>query len=180
MIENKLKVEALKTRYIPDIINYWLNSDEDYIRNMGADPDRLPTEVEFKKKYLDEIITARSEKSSMLLVWKMDDKPIGHCNVNEIEYGRTANLHLHIWDAKNRKSGAGSYLLNDSIALFFINLKLQQIVCEPKASNPGPNKTLEKLGFTFVGSVRKASSSIASVEDLNTWVITRERFLGIG
>jgi hypothetical protein len=35
---------------------------------MGTDPDRLPSETEFQKKYLDEIMTARSEKPSILLV----------------------------------------------------------------------------------------------------------------
>jgi two-component sensor histidine kinase len=79
----------------------------------------------------------------------MDEVPIGSCNVNEIEFGKTANSHLHIWNTKNRKSGVGSYLLNESIALFFINLKLEQIVCEPKASNPAPNTYISVVKNLF-------------------------------
>lgn len=174
--KNVFRVEALKTKYITELVNYWLNSDQEYLRNIGVDTNKIPSANGFQKKFLDEIMTPRADKKSMLLFWKKEDTPIGHCNLNEIEYGKTANLHLHIWNQADRKTGAGTYLLNESVALFFINLKLEKIYCEPIASNAAANKILEKLGFSFIQKIRKASSNVAEVHDLNQWVISKEDF----
>jgi RimJ/RimL family protein N-acetyltransferase len=39
-----------------------------------------------------------------------------------------------------------------AIPFFFEKLELQQLLCEPAAANPVPNRTIERLGFELVFS----------------------------
>lgn len=179
MREDKLEAVVLRTKHIEHIIKYWHESAPDFLEKMGVDLKKLPTKMEFRKIFQDEIMAEKEKKKTFTSIWLTDGEPIGHCNINDIEFGKVAYMHLHMWNSDERGKGAGSVLINQSLTLFFVLFKLEKVYCEPSCYNPAPNKTLEKIGFKFVKSIRKVPSVIASEQDLNQWVMTRERFLGI-
>lgn len=82
----------------------------------------------------------------------MDEAPVGHCFVNNIEIGNQVHMHLHLWDTTHRKKGMGVSLLQKSIPVFFKQLQLLKLWGEPYAKNIAPNKTILKARFTFVKS----------------------------
>ena len=144
-----LSVREISFDDIPTLANYWLNSDPDFMIGMGVDLTKLPEREVLEKMLSTQLSQDYTEKQSYALIWLIDQKPVGHCNVNKIEFGKSAFMHLHLWQSTNRQKGMGSALIKLSLPHFFEKLKLETICCEPYALNPAPNKTLAKLGFTF-------------------------------
>jgi hypothetical protein len=61
-------------------------------------------------------------------------------------------MHLHIWNTERRGKGIGGRLFCLSAIDFFERFEVREIVCEPGASNPYPNRMLQKIGFPLTGS----------------------------
>ena len=60
----------------------------------------------------------------MFIIWQIDNKAVGHSNVNNIKFGESATMHLHLWERSKRKSGLGLEFLKMTIPLYFKNLSL--------------------------------------------------------
>ena len=120
------------------------------------------------------------ERRAYALIWLVDDVPVGYCNVNPMQFGAEANMHLHFWKAEHRKRGLGVPLVRLSLPWFFSRLQLQRLICEPYAHNPAPNKALERLGFAFERSYVTVPGSINTEQEVKRWVLTREAFEAMG
>lgn len=172
-----LKVRALETKDVDLITQYWINSTDEHLVGMGVDLEKLPDEEGFKSMLYTQIKLEDSKKQSLALIWEVDGRSIGHSNVNKIVFGEEAYMHLHIWNKADRKLGLGYDLIKLSIAYFFKALNLNRIYCEPYAFNPSPNRTLEKAGFTFVKQYKTTPGSINFEQEVNRWVMTKEKFV---
>ena len=131
------------------IIQYWLTASPEFLKDMGVDLSKMPSEQEWKEMLLGQLKQDYPQKKSYCIIWLLNEKPVGHSNVNKIIFGEEAYMHLHIWYEEERRSGLGSRFVKMTVPLFFKNLQLKKIYCEPYALNPAPNKILEKLGFEF-------------------------------
>ncbi len=172
----KTNVREIEERDIEFIANYWLKSDPDFLVGMGVDLEKLPKAESFHAMLINQISLPIEEKKSYALIWELDEKQIGHSNVNAIEFGVQAKMHLHLWQNENRKKGMGTTLVKKSLSYFFENLQLQKIICEPYALNPAPNKTLKKVGFDFIKKYRTTPGSINFEQEVNRWELTKEQF----
>jgi len=161
---------------IHDIIDYWHSSSDSYLESMGVDLSKLPSPKDLLNYLESQAELPLSEKTSFALIWWSDGKKIGHCNLNQIVFGEQAQLHLHIWDSSIRKKGIGSKLILKSLESFFGNMKLKKIYCEPYALNDAPNRTLKKVGFTFVKKHTTIPGSINFEQEVNQWEMTFEKF----
>ena len=94
--------------------------------------------------------------------------------MNQIEYGKQAFMHLHLWNPELRTKGNGRQLLKKSIRLFFDKLKLDKLYCESYAFNLAPNRILPKVGFTFVKKYRCTPGSINFEQEVNRWVMKKQ------
>lgn len=172
-----LKVREIKPADFDLIADYWLKSDSEFLISMGVDLSKLPTREGLKKMLGEQFNLPMEEKASYALIWELNGKPIGHSNVNGIEFGKQATMHLHLWNPKNRKKGIGSQLLKKSLGFYFDKLKLETLFCEPYALNLAPNKTLEKLGFEFVKKHVTVPGSLNFEQEVNHWQLTKEQYL---
>lgn len=152
---------------------YWASASEQDLIAMGANIKKMPSRGQFKKMIRKQIDTPLSEKKSYALIWEFGGKQIGHTNVNRLTFGKEAHMHLHIWNKHFRKRGIGSALVDLSIPIFFENLKLKTLWCEPYAHNPAPNKTLLKLGFKFVKKYNTIPGYINFRQDVNQYKMTK-------
>lgn len=172
----EIKVREIEERDINLISDYWLKSDSDFLVGMGVDLEKLPKAEFFTKMLMHQISLPNGEKKSYALIWELDGIQIGHSNVNAIEFGKQAKMHLHLWKNDSRKKGMGTALVKKSLPLFFENLQLKKIICEPYALNPAPNKTLQKVGFDFIKKYRTIPGSINFEQEVNQWELTKEKF----
>lgn len=169
-----LSVRELSQDDVELIADYWIHSTPAHLRGMGADPDKLPPREEFVQMLTAQLSLPVGERSTYALIWLVNTQPVGHCNVNQIQVGKRANMHLHLWDSPHRKRGMGTQLVKLSIPRFFEALDLKELYCEPYSENPAPNKTLPKAGFEFVKTYRTIPGSINFEQEVNQWRITRE------
>ena len=77
----------------------------------------------------------------------------------------------------SRRKGIGLELLKMSIPYYFKQLNLKELICEPFADNPAPNKTLGKIGFEFIKKYRTVPGSLNFEQEVNQWRLTKEDYL---
>lgn len=171
-----LNVREMEVEDVPLVVNYWMNAAPDFLVGMGVDLDKMPNNETLTNMLMVQSNTPIKERKSYALIWEMDGIPVGHSNVNNIEFAKTAKMHLHLWNAHNRKSGAGLQLIKKSIPLYFKNLQLERLVCEPYAENPAPNKTLKKAGFKFIKKHRTIPGYLNFEQEVNRWELTKFEF----
>lgn len=161
---------------IPHIADYWLCSDKSFLWGMGVDLSKLPARKDLSDMLLNQLALPDEHKASLAMILEIDGEPAGHCNVNEIQYGIQAKMHLHIWNADKRRSGMGRFMVESSLPVFFRRLKLQRVISEPYAMNPAPAKTLKKAGFTFIKRYTTIPGSLNFEQEVNRYQLTLPEF----
>ena len=172
----EVNVRDLRIDDIEYIADYWLNSDKEFLVSMGVDLDKLPTRNGLTRMLTSQINLPDFSKASMAMILELNGKPVGHCNVNGIIYGKEATMHLHLWTADYRQKGLGTIMVLKSIPAFFERLKLGTLWCEPYAHNPAPNKTLKRIGFEFIKRYSTTPGSLNFEQEVHRYKLTRDRF----
>ncbi len=170
-------VREMRLDETTQMIRYFLDAEVRFLNGMGVDPMKLPTESAWSDLLHEDYARPIQQRQFFYLTWMLDSAPIGHCNINKIAFGESAYMHLHIWDAGNRRSGSATQLLKPSIVLFFQHFQLSELFCEPYALNPAPNKTLPKAGFQWVNTYDMASGWINFRQPVNQWKLNRDTAL---
>jgi ribosomal-protein-alanine N-acetyltransferase len=117
------------------------------------------------------------EAAVYVVIWVVDDVPIGHSNISKIIYGEEASMHVHVWYSEQRQRGYGQELVKKSLENYFQTFKLKRVFCEPNAVNEAPNKTLQKVGFQLIEENLVCLPGMVSFEQpINRYEITRERY----
>jgi RimJ/RimL family protein N-acetyltransferase len=174
--DQKISVRHLEINDHEKIVDYFLNSDKDFLISLGVDTSKLPS----RKEWLDILVSnfelTIDKKNFFYIIWLLDNNPVGHSNINKIVFANEAFMHLHMWDKQTRQKGIGIEFLKLTLPYYFDIFKLQNLFCEPAASNAAPNKILEKSGFEFIKSYDTTPGWINSYQKVNRWVLTKEKF----
>ena len=176
MSDRALSVREILEEDIPLITQYWLGSDNAFLTGMGVDLAKIPSKEDWYIMLKAQLNQRYEEKKSYCIIWILNEKPIGHSNINKIVFGEEAYMHLHIWDADARKKGVGTELIKLTLPYFFENCKLRQLYCEPYALNTAPNKTLEKAGFVFVKEYVTTPGMLNFEQPVNRWEMSYESY----
>ena len=176
-----MKADVLSVREMIEddidlITQYFLTADSTFLKNMGVDIKKVPQKEEWRKILSEQLYHPYTQKKSYCIIWQLNDKPVGHSNVNKIIFEEEAYMHLHIWNADVRKKGMGTELVKKTLLYFFRNLKLKRLFCEPNAFNIAPNKTLEKSGFIFVKNYVTIPGWLNFEQPVNLWELTYDDF----
>jgi len=170
----ELRVRPWTQDDIPEIVQYWTtirNVDAD---RMGCDLSRFPAPEQYKRILEEQLDAPHETASAFYSMWVVNGDTIGFASLKNIRFGIRGEMHLHIWNAKERGKGIGGRLFCLSAIDFFERFRVSEIVCEPGASNPYPNRMLQKVGFSLTGSRVGRSSELSKELLLNTYAITRE------
>jgi RimJ/RimL family protein N-acetyltransferase len=170
-----LTVREMQVEDISKIIYYWLTANDTYLWSMGASGEKIPTKEEWEERLADQLKAPYTDKKSYCIIWLLNNEAVGHCNVNNIVFGEEAYMHLHMWRAGERKQGYGTEFVKKSLPYFFKNLQLQKLFCEPYALNDAPNKTLQKLGFTFIKEYITTPGPINFEQPVTLWQLDRNK-----
>jgi len=165
-------VREMKESDIKFVVDYFVNADPDFLKGMGADKNKLPNRTEWITKLKVELNKPIKEKEFYYIIWQIEGEPFGHSNINNIEYGKIATMHLHIWSRDNR-------LLKKTIPYYFENFKLEMLISEPYALNPAPAKVLKKVGFEFIREYDTTPGWISFFQPVNRYEMSRDRFIEI-
>jgi RimJ/RimL family protein N-acetyltransferase len=156
------------------MIDYFLSADDDFLRGMGADPNKLPQADNWIHVLEEDFSRPFETKRLYYITWMADDVPIGHSNINNIVFGQEAFVHLHIWQSQHRRSGSAEFYLASSIERYFEQFDLKKLCCEPFADNLAPNKVLPKVGFQLIRSYEATPGTINFHQRVNRWELERK------
>jgi RimJ/RimL family protein N-acetyltransferase len=176
MSSEVLSVREIKKEDINSLVEYWFTAKARFLLGMGVDITKMPKREEFSAMLEAQLKQSYTEKQSYCTIWLVNGKAIGHCNVNRIVFGEEASMHLHTWNSGFRQKGFGVDFVKMSLSYFFDNLKLKKVYSEPYALNPGPNKTLEKVGFAFVKKYTTIPGVINFEQEVNRWELSYEEY----
>lgn len=151
------------------MVSYLLDASPDFHDRLGIDATRLPAAAEWKDLVVEDLTRPLRERQFASLTWMIEGRPVGHCNINEIEYGHRARLHLHLWESGTRRRGAGTRLVVQSTRWFCEQFALAEIHSEPNAHNPAPNRTLARAGFELVSTYETTPGWINAHQLVNRW-----------
>ena len=171
MEKNSVTVRELAQKDIHLVADYWFNANDDYLKTLGADSIKLPSREEFTAMLQVQLQMPYPEKESYALIWENNGIPIGHSNVNPIQFGEHAFMHFHIWEDIYRRKGIGTQLIQLCMPYYFTNLGLKKLYSEPYALNPAPNALLQKAGFTLLKEYTTTPGSITFVQPVKLWEI---------
>jgi ribosomal-protein-alanine N-acetyltransferase len=170
-----LQVRELAKEDIPHIVKYWSTRSPENLVKMGVDAEKLRN-LDYAELIGSQLPLPYEQKSNYFVIWMLDDVPIGHSNVGKISYGEEALMHLHVWEADKRQQGIGRKMVLKSLEFYFRSFQFKRILCEPNILNEAPNKTLARVGFTFLQSYQPTPGIINFPHTQNQWEMTRERF----
>lgn len=171
-----ISVSPAKPEHYPFIVDYFVNGDAKFLNGMGVDPKKLPSRQSWLATLYENHARPYKDKNIFYVIWHLDEKPIGHSNINKIIFGQEAYMHLHMWLADTRQQGLGQELVKQSLPYYFKEFQLQNLFCEPYALNPGPNKTLKKLGFDFIKEYETIPGLISFQQPVNRWCLSASRY----
>ncbi len=172
----ELTVREMKDVDAEKIVNYFVDADLEFLKGMGASKEKLPSREDWTKKLSLEARKVYGSKELYYIIWLYASQPIGHSNVDNIQYGESARMHLHMWGKDTRKRGLGMEFLKLTIPLYFEKLKLKKLICEPYANNIAPNRTLHKFGFQFIKSYDTVPGPISFFQTVNRYELTAFQF----
>ncbi len=158
------------------VVDYFINSTPDYLKNLGADLAKIPKRKDWIELLTKELLTENKQKKYYYIIWQLDGKDIGHSNISNITFGNDAFMHLHIWKPENRQKGIAIKFLNKTIPKYFENFRIEKLICEPYAVNSAPTKTLLKLGFEFVKKHETIPGIISFHQKVKKFLLTKEKW----
>jgi hypothetical protein len=156
------------------IINYFCGNPPDYYDRLGIDPEKVPSADDYRKTLEAFIDLPANGASAFYSIWVLNGEAVGHSSLKDILYGKSGSQHLHLWKPLERGKGYGGIFFCLSTIDFYERFQLKQIICEPKSSNPLPNRMLQKIGFPLIRTHVAASSEISQVCELNTYRIEKQ------
>jgi RimJ/RimL family protein N-acetyltransferase len=168
-----LTVREMMASEIDVVIEYFLGATTEYLEILGVDPSRLPAADGWRERFRREDGKSIEQRSWMVLLWLMDNRPVGFSSSDKIRYGEQANMHLHVIEPERRHQGIGVECVRRSVDLYFERLKLKRLFCEPNAFNVAPNRTLQKAGFKYLKTHMTVPGPLNYHQAVTRWVIER-------
>jgi len=171
----QLTVREIQANDIEKIVDYFVNADTEFLKGMGADKRKLPKKEDWIKKLQSGFQKSNSGKDFYYIIWLIDNQAIGHSNINNIEFGKSAKMHLHLWNNDKRESGLGLNFLRLTIPYYFKNFELEKLICEPFSKNVAVNKVLKKLAFELVRTYETTPGWINFHQIVNRYELKKEQ-----
>jgi RimJ/RimL family protein N-acetyltransferase len=169
----RLTVREMMSAEADIVIDYFLRATPEYLEILGVDPSRLPAADGWRERFRREDGRSIEQRSWMVLIWLLDDRPVGFSSCDRIVYGEQANMHLHVADPEYRNQGIGAECVRRSADIYFERLKLKRLFCEPNAFNVAPNRTLQKAGFKYLKTHMTVPGPLNFHQAVTRWMIER-------
>lgn len=140
---------------------------------MFIDPKKLSADADFRNRLSKLIDTPLLDRAADPLIWECDGKAVGFTNLNNIQRGFEADIHLHLFEGSVRAKGLGRRLFAKSVQKYFERHDLKRIVCQPASTNSAPNGLMKALGVPVARTHQTIPSAICFEHEVNRYEITK-------
>jgi len=155
------------------VINYFSKATPEFLEIIGVDPSRLPAPRSWSERFERERARPIEQRAWLVVIWLLDDRPLGFSSSDKITYGEQANMHLHVVDPERRNQGHGAECVRRTADLYFERLKLKRLFCEPNAFNVAPNRALQKAGFKYLKTHMTVPGPLNFHQAVTRWVMEK-------
>lgn len=167
----QLLIREYQLEDFPAIQAYWLGQSVSDLERMHVDPVKLKESMAQPEKTVPDLKTPDKEKKAHRYMWLLDGELIGMTTLRNMTFGGSAEIHLHIFDSTHRNKGFGLQLFLISLREVHRRFELKNVFCEPAASNPAPNRLLQRLGFKIAKTYRTIPGYICFEHVVNRYEI---------
>lgn len=174
IVVRMLSIRPWTTEDLPKIAEYFCRGTDEFYEQLGIDRTKVPKPEAYARALAEQLAKSGTAVTAFYNIWEVEGRAVGHSSLKDIRYGEFGSQHLHTWEPLARGKGFGPILFCLSTIDFFSRFNLKELICEPSAKNPSPNRMLTKVGFEKIGSRVAASSDIAKLCEINTYRIDRE------
>ena len=101
------------------VIDYFGNATAEYLDMMGVDPSRLMPPDAWYARLENEFSQADEQRQLFVVIWLLDDCPVGYSSCDKIVFGERANMHLHVTVPELRRKGIGCACVGRSVEIYF-------------------------------------------------------------
>jgi RimJ/RimL family protein N-acetyltransferase len=168
-----LSVRELPPEMVGLRIDYFHDATDEELVRMGVDRSLLPSREDWSRAYAQDVALPLPQRKGYALVWELDGEPVGFSTLDRLEVGHEARMHLHVTDPARRHAGLGTEFVRRSVDHYFGVLDLQRIFCEPNAFNQAPNRTLARVGFSYLFTHECTPGPINFFQATTRWVLER-------
>ncbi len=95
-------------------IDYFHGASDDDLRTMGVDRALLPTTEAWMEFYENDYARPIRDRLNYSLAWELAGQAVGFSSTDQIIFGETAFMHLHILRPEQRRSGLGVRFVTES------------------------------------------------------------------
>ena len=136
----------IQERDIPYIVDYWHNSDDNYLHSMRVDKSKLISRDVTATKFIESIPKNRGDQSRITLVFKDGETVIAYTNVSlnadGVGYG-----HVHIIKNGYKQIGFVAEFFDTAIEIFREKFHVNSLRFQTNKENRRINRYLAKLGY---------------------------------
>jgi RimJ/RimL family protein N-acetyltransferase len=155
------------------VVDYFHDASPEFLHGLGVDKAKLPPRKSWFAHYESEFALPIEKRKSLLVLWRLNDEPIGFSTADKIKFGEEAYMHLHIVRPDKRRAGMGTEFVRQTARIYFNELKIQRLFCEPYALNEAPNRTLARAGFAFVKTYETVPGPLNFHQPVKRWLLNR-------
>jgi RimJ/RimL family protein N-acetyltransferase len=168
-----LSVREMPPEAVDLRIDYFHDATDEDLVVMGVERSLLPSRAAWRRSYAEDFARPLAERRGYAVLWELDGAPVGFSTVDRIELGEQAFMHLHVVDPARRRAGLGTEFVRLTVAHYFSVLDLRRIFCEPNAFNQAPNRTLARVGFSYLFTHETTPGPINFFQATTRWVLER-------
>ena len=126
------------------IVDYWLLSPDEHFAFMGVNRQRLGSEEDIRRRFLNAIRTGDPSQSTISLGITLDERLVGYTLLNR--YSEDVNYsHWHIIVSNLRAQGLSTALYPYRIKAYFDLTPISQLIHQTRTRNVGVNRMLDKF-----------------------------------
>ncbi|MEO0336450.1 MAG: GNAT family protein [Pseudomonadota bacterium] len=138
---------------IPFVLDYWYESDPNFLTGMGVDLTKLGGKEEFHASLSKRIESSQSlpEPNMSALMICEDERPVGFHTISPLTVGESGVFHAHVFDSSMRGRGIGLRSYPLACQVFMNRFSLEKILFKTPLQNKAAIRVKEKLGLKSVG-----------------------------
>jgi len=141
---------------------------------MGMQRQRLPSAEVLTEQLRRSVDVEPKRRREAYLLWMCGARLIGYAALKRIQFGLYGDMHLHMVSREDRGRGMGAVLFCLSTLSFYQTYRLQLCLCEPRATNLGPNRMLQKIGFPLLKTFCGCSSDLTFPTEISQYFVTAD------
>jgi hypothetical protein len=162
---------------LPAIVDYWLLSTAEYLALMGVDRQRLGSEEDIRKRFLNAIRTGDPGQTSIGLGITFEHRLVGYTLLNR--YSEDVNYsHWHIIVANLRALGLSTALYPYRIKTYFDVAPISLLIHQTRTRNLGVNRMLDKFVPVSETKFIEKPDGVASPGEFHLRSVRREDIPG--